>query len=129
MHCSNCGAALSADTSFCAACGTPVAPAAPAAPAAPVNPTVYNNAPYTNSAPAASTNGLAIASLVTSILCCVPVGQILGHVALSQINKTGQQGRGMAIAGVVIGWVFTAGLIIWAIGWAAAIGTSSYYSY
>ena len=53
------------------------------------------------------TNTLAIVSLVMALF--VPlVGAILGHVAMGQIKKTGQQGRGIALAGVIIGWVFTA---------------------
>ena len=58
-------------------------------------------------------NGLAVGSMVVSIfsiLCIQPigiVGAIMGHVALGQINKSGgmQTGRGMAIAGIVIGWI------------------------
>ncbi|HTZ13481.1 MAG TPA: DUF4190 domain-containing protein [Mycobacterium sp.] len=65
------------------------------------------------------TNGLAIGSLVTSVaggLLGIPlafvcyigilmpvVGAVLGVVALSQIKRTNQQGRGLAIAGIVIG--------------------------
>src|SRR4051794_13858906 len=57
------------------------------------------------------TSGLAIASLVTSIVgaifCFVIaiVGLVLGIVALNQIkNSNGMQtGRGLAIAGIVIG--------------------------
>jgi Domain of unknown function (DUF4190) len=57
---------------------------------------------------AVGTNGMAIASLVCSLLgwLCVigpPLGLIFGFVALSQIKQTGQRGRGMAIAGIVIG--------------------------
>lgn len=53
------------------------------------------------------TNTLAIVSLVVALF--VPlVGAILGHVAMGQIKKTGEQGRGIALAGVIIGWVFTA---------------------
>ena len=60
-------------------------------------------------APPVGTNGLAIASLVTSIVggCLYGLGAvvaiILGVVALGQIKRTGQQGRGMAIAGISIG--------------------------
>lgn len=60
------------------------------------------------------TNGLAIASLVTSLLGFVfPVlpavlAIIFGFVSLSQINKSGQGGRGMAIAGIVIGFLWVA---------------------
>jgi Domain of unknown function (DUF4190) len=55
------------------------------------------------------TNGMAIGSLVSSIvgfLCCqigAVVGIILGIVALNQIKQTNQDGRGVAIAGIVIG--------------------------
>ncbi|MDV8065866.1 DUF4190 domain-containing protein [Rhodococcus sp. IEGM 1366] len=55
------------------------------------------------------TNGLAIASLVTAIVggCFYGLGAIvaiiLGVVALNQIKQTGQQGRGLAIAGIAVG--------------------------
>ncbi|MCF2530158.1 DUF4190 domain-containing protein [Yinghuangia soli] len=59
--------------------------------------------------PQPGTNGMAIASLVLSIVCLSGVGSVLGvifgHIALGQIERTGQQGRGMAIAGLVIGYV------------------------
>jgi hypothetical protein len=54
--------------------------------------------------PQAKTNTLAILSLVFAFL--VPlVGAILGHVALSQITRRGEQGRGLALAGIIVGWV------------------------
>jgi hypothetical protein len=60
------------------------------------------------------TNTLAIVSLVVALF--VPlVGAILGHVAMSQIKKTGEQGRGIALAGVIIGWAFTALVIVSAV--------------
>ena len=67
------------------------------------------------------TNGLAIASMVTGtvslgLFCCilfsVPAGiagVILGVVSLNQISRSGQQGRGMAIAGIACG---AAGLLV-----------------
>ena len=63
--------------------------------------------------PAPRTNPLAIASLVLGILWLWWVGSILavifGHIALSQIKKRpageSDSGRGIAIAGVVLGWV------------------------
>lgn len=128
MHCSNCGAALGAGTSFCAACGTPVATTS-AAPAAPVQPQVYNNAPYTNAAPVAKTNALAIVSLVLSVLCFQFIAAILGHVALGQIKRTGEQGKGMALAGVIIGWVTTFFGIIWIIAMIGLASSSSSYYY
>lgn len=53
------------------------------------------------------TNTLAIVSLILAFFIPL-VGAILGHVAMGQIKKTGEQGRGIALAGVIIGWVFTA---------------------
>lgn len=56
-------------------------------------------------------NGLAIASLILGITWIFWIGSllgvILGHVALSQIDDTGgrQGGRGMAIAGLVLGYI------------------------
>jgi len=50
------------------------------------------------------TNGLAIASLICAFVFW-PAAIILGHMALSQIKKTGQEGRGLALAGTIIGYV------------------------
>lgn len=66
------------------------------------------------------TNGTAIGALITSLLgltlCFVsaPVGAILGHVALGQIKRTGDQGYGMAMVAVIVGWLLTAvGIAAW----------------
>ncbi|WP_168203701.1 DUF4190 domain-containing protein [Humibacter ginsenosidimutans] len=56
------------------------------------------------------TNGLAIAALIVVFFSSV-VGLILGHVALSQIKRTGQPGHGLALAAVIIGWAVV-GLVI-----------------
>jgi hypothetical protein len=70
---------------------------------------------YTPYAPgmvqATSTNGLAIASMVLGILWIYWIGSILalifGYVAKGQIDRAAgrQGGRGMAIAGIVLGWI------------------------
>lgn len=62
------------------------------------------------------TNGLAIASLVCSIAgvaTCVsaPVGAVLGHVARRQIRERGGAGDGLALAGIIVGWILT-GLLV-----------------
>ena len=60
--------------------------------------------------PPQATNSLAIASLVCGFLFA-PLGILFGHISLSQIKKTGEEGRGLAIAGLVISYlvvVFTA---------------------
>lgn len=67
--------------------------------------------------PAGKTNGMAIASLICSLLglvTCVSaiVGVILGHIALGQIKRTGEEGRGMAMAGVIVGYVLSGLLIL-----------------
>jgi hypothetical protein len=61
------------------------------------------------------TNGLAVASLVTSLLSvvtfCGPIGiagAVLGHVARSRIRVSGEDGDDMARAGIVLGWAWTA---------------------
>lgn len=64
------------------------------------------------------TNGLAIASLVCSLVglfCGIGpiVGLVLGIIALNQIKKTGQDGRGMALAGVIISGISIALIVIW----------------
>ncbi len=78
--------------------------------------------------PTTSTNGMAIASLVCSIaglLTCgigSLLGVIFGHIGLSQIKQGGgtQPGRGLAVAGLVIGYLMIAlGVVLIIIGVAA----------
>ena len=52
------------------------------------------------------TNGLAIASLVCAFLFA-PLGIVFGHISLSQIKRTGEEGRGLAIAGLIISYLLT----------------------
>jgi Domain of unknown function (DUF4190) len=62
------------------------------------------------------TNGLAIASLICSIVFCFGItpilGIIFGFVARGQIKNSGgaQKGNGLAVAGIIIGCV---GLLLW----------------
>jgi len=68
---------------------------------------------YPGAAPAAGTNGLDIASLVCSVvgvLCGIGsiLGIVLGIIALNQIKQTGQGGRGLALAGIIVGAVLLA---------------------
>jgi hypothetical protein len=74
-------------------------------------------------------SGLAIASFVTSLALVFLsagflsfIGSILGHVSLSKLRKAGSdQNRGLAVAGVIIGWVSTALAWIFLIGFIALI--------
>ena len=52
------------------------------------------------------TNSLAIVSLVCAFLFA-PLGIIFGHISLSQIKKSGEEGRELAIAGLVISYMIT----------------------
>lgn len=52
------------------------------------------------------TNTMSIVSLVCAFVIA-PLGIIFGHIALSQIKRTGEEGRGLAIAGLVVGYVST----------------------
>ena len=57
--------------------------------------------------PPQKTNGLAVAGFVSSLVCCTPVGIVLSAIGLSQINKDpSQKGRGLAIAGLIVGSIF-----------------------
>lgn len=63
-------------------------------------------------APVPKTNGLAIAALVCSLFFWLygigaVLGIVFGFIARSQIKRSGgvQQGRGMALAGIIIGFV------------------------
>ena len=52
------------------------------------------------------TNAMAIAALVSSLVFA-PLGIVFGHVALRQIKRSGVEGRGLAKAGLMIGYVLT----------------------
>ncbi|MEO3790048.1 DUF4190 domain-containing protein [Nonomuraea sp. B10E15] len=90
-----------------------------------------------------STNGMAVASLVLGIiglvfcgLTSIP-GVILGHVALSRIKRTGEEGSGMAIGGLVTSyitvviwllcWLIFGGMLLSLIGFASTAGSTVEY--
>jgi hypothetical protein len=67
------------------------------------------------------TSTLAILSIIFAfgglvlgplLILASPAGAILGHVALGRIKQTGEQGRGLALAGIIGGWVLTALFIL-----------------
>ncbi len=53
--------------------------------------------------PTTTTDGLSIAALVTGLLGLGIVPIILGIMALRRISNDGTTGRGLAIAGIVLG--------------------------
>ena len=122
--------------------GAPVPPTPPPAPGygapTPPPPPAYGQpapaygqpAPAYGQPPAAKTNTLAIISLIASIAGIVILwgigsiaGVICGHISLSQIKKAGEQGRGMAIAGLIVGY---AGIVLAIIGVIVAIALSAW---
>jgi len=62
--------------------------------------------------PAQGTNGFAIAALIFGIIGGALLGFIFGFIALSQTKRTGQNGRGMAIAGIVLSALWTLGFVL-----------------
>ena len=99
-----------------------VAPSAPQPPAytAPAAPQ-YQTVPapgYAQAPAAAPTNTMAIVSMISSIIgwfafgsLCI-VGVILGHISLKQIKTSGEGGRGMALTGLIMGYIGIAGWVI-----------------
>ena len=86
----------------------------PPAQSQPVPPAGYQAPPYPYGyqvVPHRPTNGLAIAALVTSavlLISCTPlsfIGAILGHMARRQIRERDEDGDGLALAGIILGWI------------------------
>jgi hypothetical protein len=82
---------------------------------------VYTYGPRTNSA--------AVASLVFGIVSwflCPFVGGLLavifGHVARGQIRRTGEGGSGLAVAGLILGYVHLAAAMVLGFIWLVLLG-------
>lgn len=94
-----------------------VADVSPPPPPAPPPPPPYP-VPYATGYPVATTNGLAVASLIAGFFWLGWLGSFLavifGHVALGQIKESGgrQEGSGLAIAGLVLGYMGLATLLL-----------------
>ena len=87
----------------------------PAGPVGPAGPVMPYHPYYPQVAPLPPTNGLALGSMICGIaeiftlgLAAIPA-VILGHLARSQIRQTGERGDGMAVAGLVLGYLAIAG--------------------
>jgi hypothetical protein len=100
------------------------------------NPQMQAYQPAYGYATAKKTNGLAIASMVLSIISILScgfigiAGAIMGHVARKQIRANGEDGDGMALAGVIVGWIstaiWTALVAIWVVALIVAASNSTY---
>lgn len=66
-------------------------------------------------APRPRTNGKAVGAAVCGLLCVPTFGLtgipavILGHAARSEMRSTGEGGEGLALTGLVLGWLYTGG--------------------
>jgi hypothetical protein len=92
----------------------------------PVIQTLPGNPVATPGSPATQVNRLAMASLACGVgqfligpLAILAI--VLGHSARNQIKRTGEQGAGLALAGLVLGWFAVILAIIFIL--AVAIGT------
>jgi Domain of unknown function (DUF4190) len=138
--CQTCGNQMGPSSQFCDRCGTPVGAVSPspagavgqppypvaAAPGSPPPPPPHFAPGYAPPPPGygpppvgQTTNGLSVASMVLGIVWVFGVGSILavifGFVARKQIKDSGgrQSGGGMALAGIILGFVGVASLILW----------------
>jgi Domain of unknown function (DUF4190) len=89
--------------------------------------------PYVDSHPQ-GTNGQAIGALVAGIVglplcfCGIPsiIAIVLGILAMNETKRTGQDGHGMALAGVIIGVI---GLVLSVLMWITSAVTPTQSSY
>jgi type IV pilus assembly protein PilA len=111
MFCARCGASHPDDGKFCPGCGAPLEKSAWISAAVP-----QVSSPGQPSPPP-PTSGKAIASLVCGIFFLLfpaaVAAVILGHLSMSEISKAAGRlkGRGLATAGLVLGYLGVAGLI------------------
>jgi hypothetical protein len=88
--------------------------------------------------PQRTTNTMAVVAMILSLgslaVCglTAPVGAIMGHVAQSQIRRRNDDGAGLALTAVIVGWIMTAVLAVGICGFsflligAASSGPSTY---
>ena len=92
----------------------------------------YSGQPYSGQpdppqyAPVATTNTRAILALVFAFIFA-PAAIVLGHIAKKQIRRTGEQGEGLATAGLWLGYIFTGLYVVFCALWIilAAAGVMS----
>ena len=65
------------------------------------------------------TNTMAILALVMAFVFA-PAGLILGIVARKQIRETGEDGDGLALAGIIVGGIVTAIFVLFIVLWIVA---------
>ena len=77
--------------------------------AAPSQPPAYQP-PYSYAK--RGTNVLAVVTLVTALVGMAIVPVICGHISLSQMKRTGEEGSALAVVGLVLGYLELIGYTI-----------------
>lgn len=86
--------------------GYPAAPAQPSQPGAPYVAAAQPVAPQASTATTmGETNTYAVLAIVFAFVAPL-VGIIFGHLGLSQIKRTGDAGRGLALTGLIVSYAY-----------------------
>jgi len=80
----------------------------------------YGQPGYPYAPPVATTNTMAILALVFAFIFA-PAAIVLGHIARKQIRQSGEQGSGLATAGLWLGYIFTSIMVLYCAGVIVAI--------
>lgn len=100
MLCPRCGAPLGDNDRFCPKCGAPVENI-------PSKTYTDNTAPKSSS----ETNTLCVVGFVLSFFIAI-AGLVCSIIGLKQVQKSGESGKGFAIAGIVISCIEIVAVII-----------------
>ncbi len=69
---------------------------------------------------------MAILALVMAFVFA-PAGLVLGIVARKQIRQTGEEGDGLALAGIIVGGIATALFVLFIVFWIVAFASLTTY--
>ncbi|MCH5153140.1 MAG: DUF4190 domain-containing protein [Clostridiales bacterium] len=97
-YCAHCGAEIYDEAAICTKCGCAVDGI---------------RSPYVNS-PSNNYNTLAIVGFVLSFFSAV-IGLVLSIIAYKQVKNSGERGRELAIAGIIIGAIETAIIVLYVV--------------